>query len=213
MPEAAAVGDGYQVKIIGSQEGQQTVNVLHFTCVGATADVELHLIQVLLSCFVDNVLPVLSSAWRLEKVLWKRVSPTLGPEIESIPTGTTTGGGSPDALPTYCSAVMSLRSIRPGKSGRGRFYLAGIPEDATDGSSFDPEGAFFAALIAFALCLVTNFVHPDPIGSDEFDLTVYSRTVGGAAYPFGATGFSSVTGVFPQRELGTTRSRKLGRGV
>lgn len=92
-------------------------------------------------------------------------------------------------------------------------YVAGIPEDQTLNSSIDPAGDLWAALAAFAACVITNFVHPDPAGgTDLFDFGVYSRKIGGSTYPLGASGFTAVTQLNRVAELGTTRSRKVGRG-
>lgn len=213
MPETAAVGDCYQVRLIGLIEGQQTQNVLHFICVGADTDVLTHLIQVLVDCFQTHLIPVLSSAWELTEIRFKRVSPTLGPETIVVANVAATGGGNAAALPSYCSAVFSERTIRGGKSGRGRMYLPGIPEDQTIGSRFDKDGAMWAALLAFAACVVINFVHLDPAGaSNAWDLAVYSRKIGGSTFPYGGAGFAAVREFVPSEFLGTTRSRKVGRG-
>jgi hypothetical protein len=213
MAIAAAVNSLWEVRIIGLMEGQETDNVLHFKCVGATADVDLHLIQVLLTCFITNVLPVLTSTWSLKEVRWKQVSPALGVEQISIPTGTTTGGGNAAALPSYCSAVISKRTLTGGRSHRGRMYIAGIPENQTLGSSIDAAGPLWAGLLAFAVCVISNFVHPDPAGgTDIFDFVVYSRKLGGATFPYGLTGSTDVREFVPVQQLGTTRSRKVGRG-
>lgn len=213
MAIAAALNSLWEVRIQGRIEGQETDNVLHFKCVGASSDVELHLIQVLLSCFITHMLPVLTSTWELERVLWKQVSPALGVEQISIPTGTTTGGGSAAALPSYCSALFSKRTLTGGRSHRGRMYVAGIPEDQTTGSAINTEGPFWAGALAFALCVVTNFVHPDPAGgTDLFDLIVYSRKLGGSTFPLGLTGVTDVREFVPVAQIATTRSRKVGRG-
>lgn len=214
MAIAAAVNDLFEVRLQGRIEGQETDNVMHFKCVGASTDVELHLIQVLLTCFIENLLPVLTSGWTLERVVWKKVGPVLGVEQISIPTGgPAAGGGSAAALPSYCSAVISKRTLTGGKSHRGRMYIAGIPEDQTTGSALNTEGDLWLGLLAFATCVLTNFVHPDPAGgSNLFDLIVYSRLLGGSAFPYGLTGSTDVREFVPVQQLGTTRSRKVGRG-
>lgn len=214
MAIPAAVGSSWQVVIEGRQEGQLTANVMHFTCVGATTDVDLHLIQVLLACFITHLLPVLTSSWTLERVRWKQVSPAVGIEQISIPSGgAAAGGGAAAALPSFCSAVLSKRTLFAGRSGRGRMFVAGIPEGQVTNSAIDTGGALWAGLLAFALCVINAFVHPDPAGgSNLFDLMVYSRSIGGATEPFGATGFHAVRELVPVQQIGTTRSRKVGRG-
>lgn len=213
MAETAAVNDAYQVKIIGSLEGQQTNNILHFVCVGADDDVETHLILVIIACFVTHLLPVLTDGWALEQVSWKRVSPTLGPENVTVVTAGV-GAAEGDHLPSFTSAVLSIRTIGAGRAGRGRIFLPCVPEEAVDGSKLDTGHDYWAALLAFAQCFVTNFVHIDPAGgTDIWDMAVYSRTVGGASLPFGASGFSAMRSITPLQYVGTTRSRKVGRGI
>jgi hypothetical protein len=213
MAIASSVGDKWEVVIEGRMEGQLTSNVLHFSTVAATSDVETHLIQVLLTCWITHLLPVITSAWELERVRWKQVYPVLGVEQISIPVGTPAGGGAATALPSYCAAVISKRSLSGGRSKRGRMYIAGIPEGMATISALDSSADFWEALVAFCLCIVTEFVHVDPTGTDKFDLMVYSRKLGGSSYPLGIAGFTQVREVVPQQQLGTMRSRKVGRGA
>jgi len=213
MPIAAAVNDLFEVRLQGKMEGQETDNVLHFKCVGASSDVELHLIVVLVTCFIENLLPVLTSSWSLEKVIWKKVAPALGVEQIYQTDMPAPGAGNAAALPSYCSAVISKRTLTGGRSHRGRMYIAGIPEDQTLNSAIDPASDLWAALAAFAACVLTNFFHADPAGgTDLFDLIVYSRKIGGSSFPYGLTGVTDVTQLTPVAQLGTTRSRKVGRG-
>lgn len=215
MAIPAAIGSSWQVVIEGRQEGQLTANVMHFTCVGATTDVDLNLIQVLLSCFITHLLPVLSSAWTLERVRWKQVSPAVGIEQISIPTGgAAAGGGAAACLPSFCSAVLSKRTLFAGRSGRGRMFIAGIPEGQATNSLLDTAGPLWAGLLGFALCVINAFVHPDPAGgSNLFDLMVYSRKIGGNTEPLGSSGFHAVRELVPVQLVATTRSRKVGRGA
>jgi hypothetical protein len=212
MPIAAAVNDLYQVRLVGRMEGQETNNVLHFRCTGADDDVLTHLILVLANCFILHVLPVLTSSWSLEKIVWKRVGPTLGPEFESVPVGAGAGGGSAAALPSLNSVVFSIRTALGGKSHRGRMYLAGIPEDQTKNSFLDTDLPFWAGMLAFAACVVGAFVPGDPPGAPSWAMGVYSRKLGGEHIPFGLAGFSTMSEFVPHALLGTTRSRKVGRG-
>lgn len=214
MPQTAFQNDTYQVRVVGRIEGQETNNIFYFRCISGAgdSDVHLHLILVFLQCFIDHLLPVLSSAWNLERIVWKKVYPSLGPEIISVPTGSTQGGGAATALPSFCSAVVSIRTQFGGRSRRGRTYYAGIPENATVGSTLDPTGAFWTAILAFAACVIEKFVAGDPPGTNAWAMMMYSRKLGGSTFPLGNAGFEAVTEYVPVSLLGTTRSRKVGRG-
>jgi hypothetical protein len=214
MPEVAQQNDLYEVRIVGRIEGQETNNVLIFRCASGAgdSDVLLHLITVLINCFTTNLLPVLSSAWTFERVVWKKVGPTLGQEIITVPTGTTVGGGNAAALPSFSSAVISKRSATGGRSHRGRMYIPGIPEAATIGSAFDPSHAFWLGLLGFATCCISNFVPGDPVGTNSWSIGIYSRKLGAANFPFTQAGFTPIRELIPVGQIGTTRSRKVGRG-
>ena len=212
MPIGASINDVYQVRIVGQQEGQETNNILHFSAASADADVETHLILVLAACMVNNLIPVMSAQWQMIKLVWKRIYPTLSNEFTTIPPGTLVGGGNAAALPSYASVVLSLRTAQGGRSHRGRMYIPGIPEAVTINSSLDPGHAYWTALLAFVNCVVTNFGVGDPPGGDAWQLQVFSRKLGGSTFPINPAGLTPVTAINAVQQLGTTRSRKVGRG-
>lgn len=212
MPEVANVNDLYQVRVKGFQEQQETNNVMHFKCTVASADVELELIQALIACYIETLLPGLSAAWTLDTVVWKRVSPTLGPDFITVPGVASAGAIAGDALPTFNAALLSIRTAEGGRSKRGRMFLAGLPETGTTGSSIAVAQPTWAAILAFAACLVSKFIELEDIGVGKFRLGVYSRKLGGSAFPYGAAGFSPAVTVSPVVLVATMRSRKVGRG-
>lgn len=212
MPVSAAVNDLFQVRVKGFQEGQETNNVLHFRCTAASSDVDLHLIQVLIQCFLTHLMPAWSSQWTLDTVVWKRVAPTLSPEFVSSATTGFSGALVTDSLPTFCAALCSIRTAEGGKSKRGRMYLAGIPESGTIKSSFDLAGLPWAAILAFVACIVDKFIDNGELGSDRFNLGVYSRKIGGSSFPYGASGFTPAVSMSAVSLIATMRSRKVGRG-
>jgi len=208
----AAVGDMFQVRVKGFIEGQETNNVLHFVASTGSTDVELHLILVLIQCFITHLMPAWSNKWTLDTVVWKRVSPTLSPEFVTVSPEAMVGALSGDSLPTFNAALISIRSAAGGRSKRGRMFLAGIPESATIGSKFDLTNATWTAILAFVACLIEKFVENEPIGSDQFKLGIYSRKLGGATFPYSAAGFQAAIQLSPVALLATMRSRKVGKG-
>lgn len=208
----AAIGDIFQVRVKGFIEGQETNNVMHFKSVTVATDVESDLILMVINCFVTHLLPALSVNWHLDQVVWKRVSPTLSPEFITVPTGPATGTAIGDSLPTFNAALISIRTAEGGRSKRGRMFLAGLPESATLKSSFNLTGPEWAAILAFVACMIQIFIDSEPIGAGIFRLGVYSRKIGGAAFPYGATGFTPAIQLSPVALIATMRSRKVGRG-
>ena len=213
--EPAAIGDIFQVRLVGEQEEQETINVWDFTCVGAAADVELTLIVAFINCFIQHMLPVISNKWTLVEVRWQKVGPTLGIEHITTYIEMGPGGAAGDVEPSYVAALISLHTLLGGRSHRGRKYIAGGPESATTGSLLNvepPNNEFWLALAAFVTCMITAFVHPDPAGGTNlFDVGVYSRKLAGSDnFPFKAAGFTAINEMVPRREVATMRSRKLG---
>src|SRR5258705_3839982 len=214
MPTPALLNSMWQVKIVGRVEGQQTNNIFHFSCVGASSDVLVHLVQVFAQCFIDNLLPVLSSSWTLEKFTYQQVSAPISPSFDYVPAGVLAGAGNAAALPSYSSCVVSIHTPLGGKSRRGRFYLPGVPENQTVNSKLDTALPFYIAAVAFVACFAAYFFHPEPAERTLlFDLGVYARQVGGTHFPFTNAGFTGANEFVVQSVLGTTRSRKLGIGA
>jgi hypothetical protein len=214
MATAAAVGEIWQVTVRGKLEGQDCMNVLSFKCVHATASVETELLLVLLACYIEHLVPILVGAFSIESLRAKQVSPILGPEIEVTPTETmaAAGAGSGDGLPSYVSAHISIHTTRGGRSGRGRMYIGGIVEGDTILSNISAESSTWEGILAFVACLATKFIGTGFDVAQRFELGVMSRKIGGAKPPFLDTGFAGCTSLVPHRDLGTTRSRKVGHG-
>lgn len=212
MAELAAVNDLFQVRVKGFLHNQECNNVLHFKAITADGDVELHLIQALIECFVMHLLPGLSSAYILDTVIWKRVHPTLGPDFITTFPPASIGAIVGDSVPSFCAALLSIRTAQGGRSKRGRMFLAGLPESGTTQSGINTSAPTWTAILAFAACLVDKFIDNAELGTGRYHLGIYSRLIGGAAFPYGATGFTPAVTVSPVVNIATMRSRKVGRG-
>jgi hypothetical protein len=212
-PVPAAQGDMVQLRIIGMQEGTETNNVLHFVAATANDDIESRLVLAYAECFVPMMIPRLSNLWRLVKIKWKRVSPTLGPEYETIPPGELVGQAAGSAYPTFVAALASIHTLQGGRSHRGRNYMAGIPESAAPNSVIPSPSDFWTDYVAFWNCVVSRFIAGDPPAGNSWQMGVYSRKLGGSTFPYGAAGFTPISQIIPSQILATMRSRKIGRGA
>ena len=213
MAVASNAGMVWQVRLIGEMHGQKTVNVLHFRDPGGVDDITVRLILVLVNCFITHMKPVLSADFTLKEVRYQFMT-TNPPGIEHIdPVVNGTGTGSGTALPSFCSAVVDIRSALGGGSGRGRFSLAGIPEDATIDSALDTSHAFYAGLVNFVACVATAFIHLGTPPANALQWVVYSRKLGGAKAPYTIGGAHDVVNTTVKTQIGTINSRKIGRGA
>jgi hypothetical protein len=213
MPVPVLTGEIVQVLVQGTIEEQQCENVWYFRAQAVDPDMLIHLLTSIAQCLVA-LLPVLGSTYRLDRIKGKVVSPAVGAEEEWVPapTDAVEGAHAGDTLPSYASALISLYTTRGGRSGRGRIYIAGVPEGETTASFINREGSLWPALIAFAACMLDKFKSRDVPAAGDYDWGVMSRKIGGAKPPFIAGGYAQITRVVPKDALATTRSRKVGRG-
>lgn len=214
MPVTAAAGEVWQVLIQGVIEGQQCENVLYFRSQAGDTDVVAHLLQALLTCFLEGLVPHLASTYTFDRLLAKRVTPDVGPDIELVAGEgvATQGAEAGDAEPSFVSALISLHTTRAGRSGRGRMFIPGVAEGDTTASKIGIETPLWAAIIAFVACMVGQFFTRDVPADGNWEWGVESRKIGGLKPPFLAAGFAPLTRAVPQQYLATTRSRKVGRG-
>jgi len=214
MAILANTNEKWKLVVHGRIEAQVTNNVWWFWALNDIDDVTQRLAQAVWECIRDNLIPVVSSAWRLEKITYQRVAPSLGNEEVFIPITNLIGEGNAAALPSHESVVVSLRTAEGGRSKRGRFYLPGIPEVATQGSTLDPAHAFWLGVVGFCVCMAgKHVIDPTAVPANSFQWCVFSRKLGGTIAPLNDAGFTKITGIVPQPLLGTTRSRKIGRGA
>lgn len=213
-PVAAAAGEVWRVLLQGRIEEQLCENVIFFRAVTPDPDVLAGLLADIIECFLTGLVPKLSDTYTFEQAVAHRITPTEGPEVIYTPAAgiAVQGVAVGDAEPSFVSALISLRTTRAGRSGRGRMFVAGIAEGDTVASNINSEGALWAALLAFCLCMLGKFVSPDVPPPGQWEWGVFSRKIGGAKAPFLATGFAPITAARPIQLLATTRSRKIGRG-
>lgn len=213
MPTPVAAGEVVQVLVQGVIEEQLCENVWYFRAQAADPDMLAHLLVNIAACLLP-LIPILAPTYKLERLKAKIVSPAVGLEEEWIPAPADTieGAAAGDARASHDAMLISLRTTRPGRSGRGRVFLPGVPEAHTAGSQILVESALWIALLAFAACMVDKFKTVDVPAAGDYEWGVMSRKIGGVKPPFLAAGFAPVVSAKPVKYLATTRSRKVGRG-
>lgn len=213
MPIPVAAGETVQVLVQGSIENQQCQNVWYFRSQNGDTDMLVNLLTQVAQCVLALV-PILAPSYRLERIRGKIVSPAVGLEAEWTPepTDTVQGEAVGGGMPSFVSALISLKTTRPGRSGKGRIYIAGVPEEAAEESILSPSSAFYIALAAFVACMLDKFQPADAAPANSYEWGVMSRKIGGLKPPFLPAGFAAILEAAPKRELATTRSRKIGRG-
>lgn len=156
----------------------------------------------------DNLRIFQSSQLSWTKLVINTIVPHLGPVSEAI-FESTTGAQANDSLPSYCAAVVTLRSAFAGRSAHGRLYIAGVPEDLSSQSQLD--GTHYATLQQWCDDMRDWF---NPLtGSQRYEWMLYSRKVGRHGLPIDSMlGAIRLQSVLARRNLGTQRHRLLGHG-
>lgn len=192
-------GDNYQVRLIWDLHSQRCYNVLNFHGRGVS-DLLDNLVTPILECVKDNLLPVLSTEVTLIGGDVKNISGTTAQEGEIVLTADNSGEVGTDSLPSFNSASVKLKTSHPGRTGRGRMALLGIPESLSNDSAAD--AAFLAGAVAFLACMIAAYVNSDPLATPFFHWSVRSRKDNALYHIVTAT---------PQEILGTQRSRMRAR--
>ncbi len=103
----------YGVELVGSGTPQEHVNDAH----DAMGD------------FMSSVIPAEYSLLRTEL---RFTDVAGGATTISVATGDRPGGGAAAALPQNCAYLVHKRTAAPGRRGRGRLFIPGVPEGLTD---------------------------------------------------------------------------------
>lgn len=211
----------HEVVVHMRQQQQEVLNVWQFRCDTAVDDMETQLLRALLECYLTTLLPQLGNKLTIEKVTGMQVGPTLGPMYEITPEeeDVVQGAATGDTLPTHDSVCISIHTTRPGRSGRGRKFLPGVPEAATDGSNVTPTHAFWLAVLAFAACVAQKFIHGNELSApNTISVGVIAKSLKPVTgdekrkAPWPVNLFAPATRLTARPIVGTTNSRKVGRG-
>lgn len=136
-----AVGDVYQITVVGLHHGQQVVNVLHYqVLVGAAADYSAELANLWSNQNLNNYRACCSAEYRCTGLLSQKVKPIPALTAVSLTIGEGTGTGSANSLPSSNSVVITKRSAIAGRTGRGRIYMPGVPTTFEDNSQVTGAG-------------------------------------------------------------------------
>lgn len=134
--------------------------------------------------------------------------PKNGPIAESV-FEVSSGNQLFESLPSYCAAVLTLRSGHGGKSNRGRSYYAGICADHITDSRLDPSILAYVQSLGDRLLLTFSAAS----GVSLFDYVIFSKKMGSdESGDLNYLGIRKVKQTLARSVLGTCRHRKIGIG-
>jgi len=198
------VTDVAQLQLMGTVDGQLTVNDLYFQISGGgITPVNLGTIAGAVAVwFTTNLTPLLSDDWSAQRVVATDLTTATGPRVEV--GAASVGGETGEANPNNVAACVSFSTAQRGRSARGRNYVPGVPGSMVTLNTLD---SFFMTNVLDA--------YDNLIGAGTFvpgwQWVVVSRVTGGAVRPSGLA--IPITGVsFTKNTVASMRSRSVGHG-
>jgi len=139
------------------------------------------------------------------------INPKNGP-IAELTIESQTGAQGNESLPSYCAAVLSLRTGLGGKSNRGRLYIAGVSEDFSADSRLLPDS--LTGLQGIGDELLTRFGPADSLRVYNYGVWSRVRALSAADGPAPQVdfAFTQITQCIPRGILGTQKHRQIGHG-
>lgn len=206
---------GAELSVYGEIHGQTAVNVWHFATniVGwdnpqSANDALVALATAMLDCFVTNLLPIISSDFRLIGAAAKGIHPDLKEPVVVAAPANSFGGGDPTNN-SFTAILVNLRTGQGGRRGRGKKFLPPPGDDALVSSNVD--GPTLIAVGTFLACVAGKFLGANP--TTDWRLGVLSKTDLKAAGGSFDNAFRIVTTMTPSIDQAVMTSRRKGRGI
>jgi len=162
--------------------------------------------------FVQFMLPTII-AFQNTQVLYdglvvSTLIPANGPLAER-PIANQTGAQPDESLPSYCAAILSLRTGLGGKSNRGRLYFAGVSEGDSADSILTPSA--FTALEDIGNELQSIYGASGSEG--HYHHVIFSKKLGYSNGVYSAAGIRPIAQYVSRKQLGSQRHRLIGHGT
>lgn len=210
---AGPYAGGAKMRIIGTIQGQDCINVLHFGKIlenfdnpDAVVAALTQLAVAMLACAFDNLRAGVTSDWSLRAIEVSQIAPVKGPTITVPPTQATVGQLSPSSV-SFTASLVNVVTGLGGRSHRGRIFLPPAGETETANSILN-QGAI-DAITQFLNCVAGKFIGQG--GTEQWRLGVLSAKAIKAGQSFDAS-FTEAVALIPNNKVACMRSRKVGHG-
>lgn len=131
-----------QVEVRCLLDDQRIENTLYFRTDAAPVLADLTTVGgAIQTWFVGSLLPFLSVNLTLREVYVTDISSETGPTTTITPLTPEAGGSDAESMPGNVSACVSFRTNARGRSGRGRNYVPGIPDNKVTINTLDSSFA------------------------------------------------------------------------
>lgn len=207
-----AIGDVYRIAYTGTWNGQQVVNVFHFKMKSNAEPVSTaatYLTTALYSLYKS--VAQTTCTWNL--VQGRKLSVPLEGIDYNLPTPQTGSSALTTQGMTH-AVVVSLRTQYAGRRYRGRLYLPGLT------SAYQINGQVVTATRNTIQTYFDDMVAAVGSSGSNADLQwgVFSRVIGevkgstGVVTAYNLSGFTPITSTIVRTNLGSMRTRAIGKG-
>lgn len=202
-----------ECRVMGKLQGEDCINVWHLGSGETFVDFDqweaalLALAAAMLECAVEQLLPAVTSDYRLVQVEAKMVYPTVTDYFIATASPDDVGQLGPTSV-SFASTLVNLRSGRDGRRGRGKKFLPPPGEANITNSLLD--NPTLTQIAEFLTCLVGKFIGSG--ATTPWRIGVVSRkdlTGVGGSYP---NAFRAVQSFNPVASVAKMGSRKVGIG-
>lgn len=193
----------------GLMANQEIINVTHWQQVSEVAPTVADL-QDLAARYVSwwstFISPIVGAGYTLNEIVVTAMDAPPALQIAFSDTLPAAGDAAGELLPANVAACVTVSGGTTGRSSRGRFYLAGLTENATVGSTFTvPTVA--AINLAFSALLLDSEGEP----FSGWELGIYSTELNSLPRPTGL--FTPATSASLRDNIVDSQRRRLpGRG-
>jgi len=195
-----------EVEVVYELFGQVVENTLfyEFTTTPSETDIAA-LLDAVKSVMVDQVLPLLSVAIKLVRLVGTLLDAVDSLQVISVLSTPAAGGVSGGVVPNNTAYCLSLKTASRGRSARGRNYIAAIPQSSLLTANTVTSGLRTGLVDAYGSLI--------GVGADlGAAWVIVSRFTGGSPRTTGVTTPVTAVDTFDD-VLDSQRRRQLGRGV
>lgn len=202
-----------ELRVVGSLQGQSCVNVWHVGSSEVFVDFDtwqaalLALAQAMLECAVEQLLPGVTSDYRLVRCEAKMLYPTVTDYFIATASPADVGELGPTSV-SFVSTQVNLRSGRDGKRGRGKKFLP-PPGEANITNSLLDEPTL-TQIAAFLACVAAKFIGSG--ATEPWRIGVLSRKDFNGVFANYPTAFKELVSMNPVAAVAKMGSRKVGKG-
>lgn len=212
---AAPWAHGAEVTIIGEVHGSRTNNVWHLATNATTFDnptalndALVALAEAMLACYIEHILPAVTSDWQLLGAEARAIAPAASDPAVVAATANTVGSDGPTNV-SFASTLVNLRTGGGGKSGRGKKFLPPTGDPSMQNSQVD--GSKLVIIGEFLACVAGKFLGASP--TTDWRLGVLSQKILAGSPGNFDNAFRVVTSLTPSVDVAVLTSRRKGRGI